>query len=193
MRRFVMPAAWALMVVSALPSWASTASSDVQAQASLVALSDGVSHADPSVRHQAGLLLARDKSAHGIVLLYLLAHDSDANVQQSALASTLNRCNQETPLICAGMMRFFVGDTDALDADAETRWEARDWLLGDDPQAATQAATLTYKLDVVARMGERAELPKLGPGAVRVLRLLAEDPEPEVQEAAAAMLLREKL
>lgn len=161
----------------------------VDAQAQSVALSDGVHHADAAVRQHASLLLGQDTSVHGITLLYLLAHDTDADVQQSALASTLTRCSQETPSVCAGMIRFFIGD----DEDTETHWQARDWLLLDDPQAATQAATLAYKLDVVARMGERADQPELSVGALRVLRLLAEDPQPEVQEAASTVLLRAKL
>lgn len=160
-----------------------------EAAARLVALTDGAAHADPGVRRRASLLLAHDHSARGIALLYMLAHDVDADVQQTALASTLDRCAKETPTVCAAMIHFFVGDED----DSETHWQARDWLLTDDPEAATQAATLTYKLDVVARMGERADQPDLSAGALRVLRLLADDPEVEVQEAATAILLRAKL
>lgn len=179
----------ALMIGARGPLQAASPASVEDAHAKLVALSDGVAHNDATVRHQASLLLAGDTSAHGIVLLYLLAHDTDADVQQCALASTLSRCAKETSTICAGMMRFFVGEED----DNDAHWQARDWLLLDDPESATQAATLTYKLDVVARMGERADQPDLSAGAMRVLRLLAEDPEPEVQEAAAAVLLRAKL
>ena len=133
--------------------------------------------------------MADDNTAHGVTLLYILSGDVDAEVQAAALAAALHRCAAETPSVCASMVQFFVGDMD----DAQVHWQARDWLLLEAPAAATQSATMAYKLDVVARMSERVDLPDHNVGALRVLRLLAEDPEPEVQEAAGAALLRAKL
>lgn len=186
-----LPRAFACLLAGLVfvPQAAASSHTAVCAPARNETLSSGAIHQDAQVRRQTSAALAADDSAHGIVLLYLLAHDVDPSVQQSALIATLERCRNETPSTCAFMIRFFVGQQD----DAETHLQARDWLLLDDPKAATQAASLSYKLDVVARMSERADVPELGCGARRVLRVLAEDPEPEVQEAAAAVLLRVKL
>jgi hypothetical protein len=158
-------------------------------QAQLQVLSDGVHHPDAAVRRHAAHLLADDVTAHGVTLLYILSTDVDPEVQAAALASVLHRCTVDTPGVCAAMVQFFVGDMD----DAEVHWQARDWLLLEAPAAATQSATVAYKLDVVARMGERIDQPDYNVGALRVLRLLAEDPDPEVQEAAGAALVRAKL
>jgi hypothetical protein len=153
------------------------------------AIAAGVAHADAAVRLHAASLLADDRSAQGVTLLYLLANDVEADVQAEALTAALRRCPRESAAVCANMVQFFVGDAD----DSETHWQARDWLLIDAPREATAAASREYKLDVVARMGERVDQPDLNRGALRVLRVLADDPEPEVQEAASAVLLRAKL
>lgn len=141
---------------------------------------------DPNVRILAAQSLSEDDSAHGVLLLYLIAHDPDPNVQMAGLAATLNRCKKESAMVCAEMMRFFAGD----DQDLEVNWQARDWLLNDHTSWATDNASVEYKLDVVSRMGEKVQDPIVSQSVLKVLRLLADDPEPQVQEAASAMLMQ---
>lgn len=144
---------------------------------------------DPLVRIAAVQRLADNDSVHGILLLYLIAHDPDPNVQMAGLATTLNRCKKEPAMVCAEMMRFFAGD----DQDLEVNWQARDWLLSAHAPWATDNASTEYKLDVVSRMGEQVQDPIVSQSVLKVLRLLADDPEPQVQEAASAMLMQSEL
>lgn len=128
--------------------------------------------------------LAEEDSAQSLVQLWLLAHDAHEEVVAAALHSALSRCPRESADVCQAMLRFFVPEDDSPGA-----WRVRTQLLLDAPQVAVQRANKHTKLEVVALLAGKLSQSSAPQGLYKALRLLAEDEESDVQEAASAVLL----
>ena len=137
--------------------------------------------ADTTSTQAAVAALAEARDAHSISALWLASFDPEPSVRQSALAAVQTRCSHETWEICTGMLGFF-----ADDSLVDIGWAARDAMLALDPHAALVSASQAYKLDLLTELGGRLRLPASQIG--RVLRILAVDPDPAVQENAAWLL-----
>jgi len=129
--------------------------------------------------------LAHAHDAHSIIDLWLLATDGNKKVQQAALAAVNQRCPRESHDVCVGMLRFFLANV-----GSDSSWDARDRLLKIDPTEALRDAEQDYKLELVASLTDILGRPDAG-HAAPTLRLLAMDPDPDVQEAASLALLRQ--
>ena len=139
------------------------------------------------VRKESADQLVGDPSAQGLMRLWLLAHDPDHDVVGAALKSALVRCRHEAFGICLASLQFFM-DADANDGPESFR--ARVALLAEKPELARAYASRETKLDVVALLAGRLSEGG-GPKAyMAALEQLAHDPEPDVQEAAGAILLQ---
>lgn len=139
----------------------------------------------PAVRLALAQALADERGPRAVVLSWLLAQDPVAEVATAAATSAVARCPSETPGVCVATLGFFLRG----DADTAASAVARDGLWTHAPATALAGATPAARLAAVERlaarlMGVRPDLP-----AQRLLRLLAEDPDPEVQQAAAAALM----
>jgi hypothetical protein len=128
--------------------------------------------------------LAQDGSATGITLLWLLAHDTELEVRMTALTSALARCSKEAPSTCMALLRYFGEEREAPGA-----WLARDALLHDDAGGASLETLTGNKLELVARLAAMMGRPQAPRAGRRALRLMAEDEDREVQQAASAVLM----
>lgn len=127
--------------------------------------------------------MAQDISSAGISVLWLLAHDSELQVRMAALSSALRRCPKEQVGTCVALLHFF-----GEEKESPGTWLARDALLHDGSSGA-QLETLTgNKLELIARLTAMLDRPHAPAAGRRALRLMAEDEDPEVQEAASAAL-----
>ena len=129
--------------------------------------------------------LAKATDARSVVDLWLLATDGNKQVQAAALAAVSQRCPKESRTVCVGMLRFFLANT-----GSDSSWEARDKLLKIDPAEALRDAEQDYKLELVASLTDILGRPD-AKHAARTLRLLAANPDPDVQEAASLALIRQ--
>lgn len=140
--------------------------------------------ASSAVRQALARRLAADRSARGLVLLWLLSTDPLPEVAVAGAAAAVARCSAEPPAVCTALLRFYLHD-----ATSPAAALARDalWIL--DPAAAFQNAPADARLAAVARLTARLPGTRPEPATLRLLRLLAEDPDPDVQQAAAAALM----
>lgn len=129
--------------------------------------------------------LARATDAHSVVDLWLLATDANKKVQAAALVAVTQRCPKESRTVCVGMLRYFLANM-----GSDSSWEARDRLLKIDPAEALRDAEQDYKLELVASLTDILGRPD-AKHAAPTLRLLAMDPDPDVQEAASLALIRQ--
>jgi len=128
--------------------------------------------------------LATDTSTTGITVLWLLAHDTELEVRMMALTSALGRCSREAPSTCMALLRYFGEEKEAPGA-----WLARDALLHDDPGGASLETLTGNKLELIARLAALMDRPQAPKAARAALRLMAEDEDLEVQQAASAVLM----
>lgn len=135
-------------------------------------------------RAAAAANLAQDNSATGIALLWLLAHDPDLQVRMLALTSALQRCPKEAPGTCMALVAYFNEENDAPGA-----WLARDALLREAEGGPSTETLSASKLELIARLMGVIDRPHAPKASRAALRLMAEDEDPEVQEAAGAALM----
>ena len=140
--------------------------------------------ASPAVRQALAGRLATDRSARGLILLWLLSTDPLPEVAMAGATAAVARCSAEPPAVCTALLRFYLQD-----ATSPAAALARDALWSLDPSAAFQDASAAARLAAVARLTARLFGTRPEPAALRLLRLLAEDPDPDVQQAAATALM----
>jgi hypothetical protein len=128
--------------------------------------------------------MAHDAAPHGMRLLRLFAYDPQLDVRMAALSSALQRCPHVPPGLCGQVLISFAEERSAPGA-----WLARRALLRASKASAPWATLEEDKLELIARLTAQLGRPHQDPLALPALHLLAEDTEPEVQEAAAAALM----
>lgn len=138
-------------------------------------------------RRAASHQLAQDDSYTGLVSLWLLAHDPDHQVVGAALEAALSRCRARPDDVCLASLYFFM---DAEVEDSPDAWRARTTLLAEEPELARAYASRETKLDVVSLLAGKLTGGNRPNAWLSALQLLASDPEPDVQDAASAVLLQ---
>ena len=133
--------------------------------------------------------MGMDTASYGMRLLRLFAYDPQLEVRMAALSSALMRCPQAPPGLCSQVLTSFAEERTAPGA-----WLARRVLLQHPHQRALWATLEDDKLELIARLTAQLGRPPEAALALPALHLLADDTEPQVQEAAAAALMaRERL
>lgn len=135
-------------------------------------------HPEPRVRGHAAACLARGRSAKSVAQLWRLTQDPNPMVRESALTAVLaNQCQTSTPG-CAAVLGMFVDDPVRAIA-----WRARHRMLQTVPERALRDASRRFKLDALAVLSlELQQQPS--PAARHALRLLENDPDPQVRSTA---------
>lgn len=131
--------------------------------------------------------LAHDGSARGLGLLWLLAHDVAPAVAEAAAQTAIARCAAESPDVCRASLQFCLRPDDGPGS-----WRARTHLRRLAPALALADASAAFRQDTVAYLAARLGTPQECLGARKLLRRLADDPDPITQQQAAAALLREE-
>ncbi|MEM6532787.1 MAG: hypothetical protein AAF654_09185 [Myxococcota bacterium] len=142
-------------------------------------LAETFSDAESSTLRRVAALLWRGEPGNAaLARLWLLGHDRDRYVRETAVHSSREWCRRDEKMPCRAVLAAFVNDR-----EREVSWTARDLLLDEDPWTALEGAPVDYRLEAVSKLSSRWA--KRGEAEVReVLERLSADADPSVRAAA---------